>query len=147
MNTLKLKVLLILTNRHLGWSLSRALVVWFFTCLIGSAIHCAVYATFPLIEAFVLSLIFSSPVLLLVIPTLYLLPSIQSISVRILFSFTSIFIGCALIIGVVSKAFNLDFEMVSEELFAFIPSAVASYFFIARKQILKSSFLKPSINN
>src|SRR5688500_17332918 len=105
MSTLKTKVLLVITNKHLWWSISRSMLIWISTCLAGSMIHHAIYSTFPLIDAFGLSLLFSSPVLFLAIPTLYALPYIQTVPVRILFSSVVILVGCSIIIGFVAKFF------------------------------------------
>lgn len=140
MNTLKLKVLLMLTNKHLAWSLSRSLLIWSTTCLIGSAIHCAIFNAFPLLVAFGLSLLFSSPVLLLAGPTLYYLPSLRSISSRIGVSSTVILIACLIIIGVVAIFFNLPYELVAMELSPFVPSAAICFFFVTRKQLLAKHF-------
>jgi hypothetical protein len=137
MNTLKLKVLLLFSNKHLGWSISRSLLIWIFTCFTGSAIHCGLYNAFPLPQAFVLSLLFSSPVLLLAMPTLYALPFLPSISSRLGISSTVILVACSTIIGFVSIFFNLPFEAVAVELFPFLPAAMACYYIITRKQLLK----------
>jgi hypothetical protein len=138
MNTLKLKVLLVFTNRHLVWSVSRSIVIWFSTCLLGAVGVFALEYSFPTVEAIVLSLIFSSPTLLLAVPSLYYLPYFQTIPARILFSFMAVLAGCSLIIGIVSVFFHLRFEEVIEILFPFIPAAILSFFIVARKRILET---------
>src|SRR5688572_29788222 len=99
MNTLKMKVLLILTNKHLGWCVSRSLMIWFSTCLIGATAVYAIDYSFPNVEAILLSLLFSSPALLLAAPTLYFLPSFQAIPLRILLSLIVLLAACILVIG------------------------------------------------
>jgi hypothetical protein len=145
MNTLKMKVLLILVNKHLGWCVSRSVLIWFCTSLLGAIAVYAIEYSFPTAEAILLSLLFSSPALLLAVPTLYFLPSFQAIPLRILFSVIAVLAACILIIGIVSRFFHVRYSDVIEILFPFIPSAIGSYFLIARKKILKPSPI-PSIN-
>lgn len=145
MNTFKIKVLLILMNKHLGWCVSRSLMIWFSTCLVGAIAVYAIDYSFPNVESILLSLLFSSPALLLAVPTLYFLPSFHAIPLRILFSLTVVLAACVLIIGIVSRFFHVQYSDVTEILFPFIPSAMGSFFLIARKKILKP-YPIPSIN-
>src|SRR5688572_18296933 len=137
MNTLKMKVLLLLTNRHLGWCVSRSIMIWFSTCVVGAISVYALDYSFPNVESILLSLLFSSPALLLAVLSLYMLPYFQAISLRILFSFIAVLAGCVLILGIVSSFFHARYTEVTEILFPFIPSAIASFFIIARKKILR----------
>lgn len=140
MNTLKMKVLLILSNRHLHRAVSQAMITWIATCIVG----CLVLYTFDLpvlmpTESIVLSLIFSSPALLIAIPFLYHLTSLPTVLSRIASAVAIILITSGGIIGLVAVFFDLRYIEVAEALLAFIPSALICFALIARKQLLSKT--------
>ena len=62
MNTLKLKVLLIIANQRLWRSFAKSLLVWIATALVGSFTVCGFTGTTPNAFVISLSLLFSIPV-------------------------------------------------------------------------------------
>lgn len=137
MNTLKTKVLLILSNRHLHRSVSRAMSIWVATCLSGCLILYAFeFLLFPPVESIILSLLFSSPALLIAIPFLYHLPSLPTILSRIASAAGIILLTSGGVIGFAAIFFHLRYFEVAEVLLPFIPSALVCFVLIARKQII-----------
>lgn len=134
-----MKVLLILTNIHLWRSAGRALIIWCATALVGCLI---LYRTgslpFPPPHAIILSLIFSSPALVIAVPVLYYLHTFSSAMLRIVFSTGAILLACGLIVGIVSVVFSLQFGEVLYALLPFVPAAILSFFLISYKQISTS---------
>lgn len=140
MNTLKMKVLLILSNRPLHRSMSQAMLIWIATCLGGCLVlHAFEFLLFPPAESVALSLIFSSPALLIAVPFLYHLTSFPTVLSRIASAVAIILFTSGGVIGLVAMFFNLRYAEVAEALLTFIPSALVCFFFIARKQILSKA--------
>lgn len=139
MSTLKMKVLLILSNRYLHRAVWQALMIWITTCLGGCVtLYAFEFLMFPPLKAFVLSLIFSSPALLVAIPFLYHLTAIQDMLTRITSAISIILFTSGAIVGFVAMFFNLRYSDVAKSLLFFIPSALVCFFLIAWKQILKT---------
>jgi hypothetical protein len=136
MNTLKMKVLLFLSNRYLHRSVSRAVFIWAATCIAGCLILYAFeFLVFPPAESILLSLVFSSPALLIAIPFLYHLPSLPTVISRIASAAGIILLTSAGVIGFVAMFFNVRYFEVAEALLPFIPTALVCFGLIARKQI------------
>lgn len=136
-----MKVLLILSNRHLFRAVGQAILVWLSANLAGCAILCVLgffllQSPGEFIQGLVLSLIFSSPAVLIAAWVLYTLPSFNNIFKRTTLSLVSILITSALIIWIVAVVFDLGYIAVAQVLYPFTLSAIACFFFIARKQII-----------
>lgn len=132
-----MKVLLILSHRHLHRAVSRALLIWVATCISGClTLYAFEFLLFPPVESIALSLIFSSPALLIAVPFLYHLTSLPAVLPRIVSAVAIILFTSGGIIGLVAVFFNLRYGEVAEALMIFIPSALVCFFLIARKQIL-----------
>lgn len=139
MNTLKIKVLLFISNRYLHHTVSRALFIWVATCVLGClSLYAFDFLMFPPAESVMLSLIFSSPSLLIAIPFLYHLSTIQTIPGRIMLGTGLIVLTSGGIIGFVALFFNLRYSEVAEALLPFIPTALVCFMSISRKQILST---------
>ena len=136
MNTLKMKVLLIIANNHLWQSVRHAFLIWFVTGIIGCTFVYVLESAIPPWESYVLSLLFSSPAIMLAVLVLYFLPSFLTIRARIGFAMIGILSACLIIIGLVSIVFRIPYSVVTITLLPFIPSATFCFFFIARKQFL-----------
>jgi hypothetical protein len=137
MNTLKMKVLLILSDRYLHRSISRAVFIWVATCIVGCLVLYALeFLVFPPVESIILSLIFSSPALVIAIPFLYHLSSFPTILSRMVSATGIILLTSGGIIGLVAMFFELRYFEVAEALLPFIPSALVCFSLIARKQII-----------
>ncbi len=139
MNTLKMKVLLMMSDRYLYRAVRQALLIWISTCIGGCAV---LYSTellmFPPATSIILSLIFSSPALLVAVPFLYHLSSFPTVLSRIASATGLILFTSAGVIGFVSVFFNLRYAEVAETLLLFIPTAFACFILIAWKQLTKS---------
>ena len=143
MNTLKMKVLLIITNTHLYRSLGRALLVWMLACVTGClALYLLDFfflsSADELLPSILLSLAFSIPALVAAVGVFYFLHLLQGLLRRILFSATTILIISVIVIGIVAMYFNLPFIEVVKVLYPFVLSAFVYFFLIARKQLLVS---------
>lgn len=136
MNTLKMKVLLIMSNRHLHRSVGQSILIWIITCLGGCmTLYASGVLLFPPVKSIFLSLLFSSPALLIAIPFLYHLTALPSILSRIASSIGVILCTSAVITGLVAELFKLRYFEVAETLIIFVPFALTSFFLIARKQV------------
>jgi len=143
MNTLKMKVLLMIANTHLYRSLGRALLVWMLACITGClALYLLDFfflsSADELLPSIILSLAFSTPALVVAVGAFYFLHLLQGLLRRILFSATTILISSGVVIGIVSMYFNLPFIEVAKVLYPFVLSAFVYFFLIARKQLLVS---------
>ncbi len=141
MKTLKMKVLLILANQYLHQVTGRGIFIWFLASLIGCLILYGLDPFFlqsldDFFTSLALSLIFSSPAVVLAIPVLYYLPNFKSLIGKITISISSILITSVLIIGIVSIVFRINYFDVASVLYPFILAAILSFFFIARKQFV-----------
>jgi hypothetical protein len=140
MNTLKMKVLLILSNHQFWKQLLRSSLIWFVTGIMGTLIVGTVFHVFEIFNtalAFGLSLLFSSPAIILALPVLYALPSIENRFARLAFVTTAVLTVSTIIIGVVSVVFGENFSFTALMLSPFIPSALVCLFLISGKQIMK----------
>jgi len=136
MNTLKLKVLLILTNGHLWASAFRSVLIWFCTGILGCAIVQLIFLPGPpSFQDYFLSLAHSSPAILLAIPVLYFLQRFKSTPARVAFALCSILATCCIIIGSMVW-WTHELRLVVVVLSPFIPSAIFCFFLIAGKQTL-----------
>lgn len=141
MNTFKMKVLLILSNKHLSRAFGKAVITWFLTNLIGCTILWGLGFFFlqspgEFIVALGLSLTFSSPAIAIAAWVVYSLPSLNHIAKRATLSLTSILATSGVIILIVTKAFDLEYMEVTRVLYPFTLSAMVCFFLIARKQII-----------
>jgi hypothetical protein len=144
MNTFKMKVLLILCNRHLFKAVGSAILVWLSANLAGCLILCAVgffllQSPAEFIRGLALSLVFSSPAAVVAAWVLYALRSFSNIFKRSAFSLVTILVTSAIIIWIVAVVFSLEFLAVGRVLYPFTLSAIACFFFIARKQIVSKT--------
>ena len=149
MNTLKMKVLLILTNRQLWNSILQALLIWSTTAVAGCTfvyIIELINPPFTVWESYALSLVFSSPAILVAATVIYYLPSFSSVPKRITFGVGSILLVSAGIIGLVSIVFKVEYELVAITLLPFIPSAILGFFLFTGKQ-LSRTYLYHNSNN
>lgn len=140
MNTFKMKVLLIMSNRYLFRAVGKAIMVWLSANLAGCAILWALGFFFlqspvDFIAGLILSLIFSSPAVVIAAWVVYALPSVNSIFRRTLLSLVSIAATSGIIIGIVAAFFQLNYIEVAVVLYPFTLSAIVCFFLIARKQI------------
>ena len=133
MNTLKLKVLLILLNRCLWKSVMQSVLIWLLTCITGCTIWFALFSEPPKIQAYFLSLAYSSPAIVIAVLVLYFLPFIQSIPVRVVLAIISILATCSLIIGFMGFKSG-DYGLIVLILSPFIFSSIIWFFLIAGVQ-------------
>lgn len=140
MNTLKMKVLLILSNRYLHRAVGRALLIWFITCISGCLfLYFFSFLLLPPVESALLSLAFSSPALFIAIPFLYNLQAITTPFLRIAAGVGLILFTSACIIGFVALFFSLRYTEVAEVLLPFVPAALISFALITGKQIVSKT--------
>lgn len=143
MNTLKMKVLLFLTNAHLFRSIRRAVIVWILACVTGCVTLFLLDFFFlsgveDLLPAVVLSLIFSTPALVVAVVVFYYLHLLPGLFVRIISSTATMLTISAVIVGIVSVYFNQAYIEVAKTLYPFVLSAFVYFFLIARKQLVVS---------
>lgn len=140
MNTLKIKVLLILSKQYLFRALRKATLVWLCANLIGCAILYGLDTFFfqsprDFITGILLSLVFSSPAVVIGTWVLYTLPYVSTVLKRTLLSLSSIAITSAFILWVVALLVQLEYIAVVRILYPFVLAAIVCFFLIARKQI------------
>lgn len=141
MNTLKMKVLLMLSNRYLHRSVWRAILVWFTTNLAGCTLlrllgFFFLQSDVDFVSGLILSLIFSSPALFIAAWVIYKLPEFSTWRKRISVSLLAILLTSASIIAFVAQFFQLPYPEVASVLYPFTLSAIAIFFLINRKQIV-----------
>ena len=149
MNTLKMKVLLILFNKRFGAHLLRSVLIWLVTAIVGTCIVGIAFQVFEAVAslwAIGLSLLFSSPAIILALPVLYALPFIENRSARVAFAVISVVVVSMIIIGFVSTFFRGDFSFTVLMLSPFIPSALVCLFLIAGKQIMNPQSVQTNHN-
>jgi hypothetical protein len=144
MNTLKMKVLLILCNRHLFRAIGKALLVWLSANVAGCGILYGLKFFFfqspaDFITGMMLSLIFSSPAIIIAAWVLYALPLFSNAIKRTALSLLAILLTSAFIIWIVATVFQLEYIYVTRVLYPFTLSAIACFFLIARKQIISTT--------
>jgi Flp pilus assembly protein protease CpaA len=101
MNTLKMKVLLILANQTLWQRVRQSLLIWIATSFLGSVFLWATgFIGLKLFEIVMLSLVFSGPAVVCLIPTLYFISSISDRGKRIITSLISVLVLCVFIIAI-----------------------------------------------
>jgi Kef-type K+ transport system membrane component KefB len=146
MNTLKLKVLLILTNRPLWQHVRQSMLIWIATSFLGSAFLWATgFIGLKLMEVLMLSLVFSAPAVACLIPTLHFVSTINNRGKRIVTSLISLPILCALIIAFflhITRHYPISQTQLLNLLLPYIFAAHACFFFIARKTILAKAWPK-----
>lgn len=133
MNTLKMKVLLIMINRHLWWSVGRAFLIWITTAVLGSFILTGP-DPFGMMIFTMIGLLYTSPACIVAIPVIYFLPRIQSRIFRAVFCALAILSVSLITIAVYSIAYNMSFTEVMKDAFPFIIAAVFSVFLMLRNQ-------------
>lgn len=136
MYTLKMKVLLLIINKGLHRAILEALLIWMATCVTGCLVLYGMESLLlPIIKSIMLSLVFSSPALLVAVVLLYRLTLLPLIFHRITISIGVIVLTSLIVSGVVAVFFKLRFFEVTEALVPFIPPALAWFFLISRKKI------------
>jgi hypothetical protein len=141
MNTLKIKVLLIISNNQVHRAVGRGIIIWSLANVTGCLILFGLEPFFlqsidDFFTSLALSLIFSSPAAVLAIPVLYYLPNFRSLVGKITLSVSAIVITSVIINGIVSVVFRINFVDVASVLYPFTLTAIVSFFFIARKQFV-----------
>lgn len=137
MNTLKLKVLLIIANQRLWRSFVQSLFVWSMTAIVGSFAVCGLTATTPNAFVISLSLLFSSPAIPMAMIVLYFMSNIQERYTRLAVVILSVLVTSVILFTCTAIFLSLRFDEVTGILFPFVPSALACVFAIAGKQIVK----------
>lgn len=136
MNTLKMKVLLFFSNHYLHRAFGQAMLIWIITCLGGCVVlYWLEGLPLPPILSILLSLLFSSPALLIATSFLYHLTSLSTRLIRVFSAIALILLTSAAITALVTIFFHLRFYDVAETLLIFIPFALVSFFLVARKQV------------
>lgn len=127
-------------NMHLLTLITRSLLIWLSTCVLASLINWINQTTgLGLPEVILLSLAFSFPAFVFLVPVLYLLDSIGDRKHRILYSFTSILTLCLMVIVIflqLVKGLGIDKTTIINLLMPYCFAAEVSFFIIARKLIL-----------
>ena len=136
-----MKVLLILSNRHLFSAVGKAIMVWVLTNLIGCTILYGLGFFFlqsagEFIQSLGLSLSFSSPAIAIAAWVVYTLPSLNHIFKRTTLSLTSILATSSIIILIVARVFHLEYTEVARVLYPFTCAAIVCFFLIARNEII-----------
>lgn len=143
MNTLKIKVLLVLTNITLWRHVRQAFSIWISTSLLASAfLWVTEIIGLRLSEIIIASLVFSAPTVALLVVILYFLSTIQVRMKRIAFAGTAILLTCAFVITAflyIARHYPLSNIQLISLLCPYVISAEASCFLFARNLI----FLKP----
>src|SRR5687768_13629565 len=120
--------------------ITRAFLIWLTTSILASLINWLNQTTgLGLPEVILLSLIFSLPALIFLMPVLYLLESIGDQKHRILYSFVSVLTLCLMVVLVflqITNRFSIDKTTIINLLMPYFFAAEASFFIIARKLIL-----------
>jgi hypothetical protein len=142
-----MKVLLILSNRYLFRAVGKAILVWLSANTVGCAILYALEFFFfqspqDFIAGLILSLLFSSPALVIATWVIYALPSLRNILTRTTLSLASILVTSAFIIWIVAAVFELGYIEVTRVLYPFTLSAITCFFLIARKHITSTIYFK-----
>lgn len=146
MNTFKIKVLLIISNKSLHSAIGKSLLIWFFTNLTGCTILYTLGFFFlqspeEFMQSLGLSLIFSSPAIVIATGVLYRLPAFNHILKRTTVSLASILGISAIIILIVASVFKLEYLEVARVLYPFTLSAIVCFSFIARKELIPAKNL------
>jgi hypothetical protein len=140
MNTLKMKVLLIIANQNLWLRVRQSLLIWITTSFLGSAFLWATgFIGLKLIEIFMLSLVFSGPAIACLIPILHFVSTIAHRGKRIVTSLISVLILCAVIIAIflhITRHYPISQAQLLNLLLPYIFFAHVCFFLIARKTIL-----------
>ena len=117
----------------------RSLLIWLATSFLASCFH-AITETIGLRldEFMLLSLLFSLPALLFLIPNFYILNIVVGKNNRILYSFISVLMLCLLVVALLLTLANGYFEkeMLYRLLLPYIVSAEISFFLFTRNVIL-----------
>ena len=137
MNTLKLKVLLIIANQHLWRSFLRSVLIWFFTGIIGCTIVHIIFMQPLTFWPYGMSLLCSSPAIICSTLVLYFVQHFKSTPIRVGYALCSILATCSIIIGV-TAFFSGEAGLIIFLLSPFIPSAIICFFLIAGTQTLDS---------
>lgn len=129
-----------MVNNTLFQRFTQSILIWISTNVLGSTIFWMTSEIgFKLYGIILLSLLFSGPVILLLIPTLYYLTRISERARRIIFTVTSVLILClcvsAYFIWYV-KDYPLTNNQIASLLMPYIFSAELCFFLIARKSII-----------
>lgn len=143
MNTLKMKVLLIMTNIHLWRSVGRAFAVWLLAGISGGIILKLIsgnsYEPFleEMLSLCALGLFFSMPALVVAVPVLYFVHRFETTVERVIFSVFSIVLTCTILVIAYRIIFGLPLSELAEMIMPFMFSALSAYFLIMRKAITK----------
>jgi hypothetical protein len=140
MNTLKMKVLLIIANQSLWGRVRQSMLIWLTTSFLGSVFLWATgFIGLKLVEIFMLSLVFSGPAVVCLIPILGFVSTIHHGSKRIVTSLISLLILCGLVIAIflyITRHYPLSEGQLLNLLLPYVIAAPICFFLIARKLIL-----------
>jgi hypothetical protein len=148
MNTLKMKVLLILINTALWQRIRQSLLIWISTSLLGSFFHWTTgISGMHFGQVVILSLVFSTPALICLFPILYFLQSISTLGKRIVFAIASVLLSCIIVIAIflgITRHYPFEEFQLTYLLLSYVISAELSFFLVAQKLIFskKSSFIR-----
>lgn len=155
-----MKVLLILKNHNIWKAIRKGLAVWFLTCFTGVCIvlietllqkHRLPPLAHFLSAKFIgglticllLSLVFTSPALIIATLTLYFIKVFKSSILRLLFSIFSILIACLFVIVLIHYSLGFSsseiFEVAKAIFFRFTLPAVILFILISHKQLFSKS--------
>jgi hypothetical protein len=142
MNTLKIKVLLILilTNQQLWQRVRQSLLIWITTNFLGSVfLWTTGFIGLKLFEIMMISLVFSGPAAACLIPTLHFISPIPDRGKRIITSVISMLVLCALVIAIflhIIGHYPIPEGGLLYLLLPYVFAAPACFFLIAHKMIL-----------
>ncbi|MBT1703979.1 hypothetical protein [Chryseosolibacter indicus] len=127
-------------NKHLLLSVCQSGLIWITTNALGSlSVYFINARGFSFSDIFLASLIFSSPVNLLLVPLLHIIPKIEVLKKRLFFTVLSVLILSMGIVVLFFGILQLSSEDVSEFLPSFIPFIIAaqlSLILFARTQVV-----------
>lgn len=124
-------------HRH---AIIESILIWVFTCLLGSIFHWINGAVgLSLFEVIAISLVFSLPALVFLIPNFYVLHSLTGKYKRVAYALASILILSLIVIYIFlefTKGYHFPDGLLIVLLLPYMLSAELSFFLIARKLIL-----------
>src|SRR5690349_15419136 len=123
MSTFKMKVLSIYLNRLLWKSILQSVLIWLLTGITGCTFVHILFSQPIVIEAYGLSLLYSSPAIVIATLVLYFLPRIQSNTTKVIFAVASILVTCCAIM-VVFIILSGNSGLIILILSPFVPSAI-----------------------
>jgi hypothetical protein len=143
MNTLKMKVLLILISQTLWQRVRQSLLIWIATSFVGSVFLWATeFIGLKLFEIVMLSLAFSGPAVVCLIPALYFISFVSDRGKRIITSLISVLVLCVFIIAIflhIIRHYPITESGLLYLLLPYVLAAPVCFFSVAHKMILARS--------